>query len=237
MIKLPALELLAAASLFTVVAGNAWSEEGAPVEQTAPPAVVSDTGYAPTPYHRGYEPYWQPPPLPAPPRGYYGHYPPYYPPYPQYHSAPAAPVENPLSAELKQTQEQLAAKTAELDTASEQLASLQAEQAAIREVMQQAQAELAKASEQLSVVLEEMDILNEVLAGLKARLDVQDTSLLGALNAGAAAEDGAVDSPSGSEAGKAQSPATTPSQPINTESAETVVPGSDETQPGAEQGN
>jgi len=41
-----------------------------------------------------------------------------------------------------------------------------------------------------SVVIEEMDILHEVLTGLKGRLDVQKTSLLGALQAGACVRPG-----------------------------------------------
>ena len=181
----------------------------APAEQTA----STDTGhvpeYAPTPYQRGYEPYWQPPPRPGPPPGYYGRFQPYYPPSPQYRSAPAV---KPLSAELKQTQAQLAAEHAELNTAREQLANLQAEQQAIREILQQTQSEIAKASEQLSIVLEEMDILNEVLSKLKGRLDVEETSLLGALNAGAA-EDDKGDSAATGAAGQVQSPTPTSVEP------------------------
>ena len=97
---------------------------------------------------------------------------------------------------------------------------MQAEQQAIREAMQQAQDETAKASEQLSVVIEEMDILHEVLTGLKGRLDVQNTSLLGALQAGATESDegdsavaGAVEPP--------QSPAATSAQPEDAGSEQT----------------
>ena len=172
------LHIVVAAALFGIGTENSWSEgaateaPAAPAEQAAAQETAADPGYAPTPYQGGYEPYWQPPPRPAPPPGYYGHYPRYYPPYPQYRAAPAAPAENPLSAELKQTQQQLA--------------DLQAEQQAIREVMQQAQSEYAKAGEQLSIVIEEMDILYEVLSKLKARLDIQSTSLQGAVEAGTA---------------------------------------------------
>jgi hypothetical protein len=233
--KLPARNLLVAAALFTITADNAWSEEAAPsapAEQTASPAAGSDPGRAPTPYYGGYEPYWQPPPYHAPP-GYYGHYPPYYPPHPQYRSAPPAPAENPLAAELEQTQDQLAAKTAKLDTARTQLTGLQAEQEAISEVMEQAQAEIAKASEQLSIVLEEMDILSEVLSELKARLDVQNTSLLGALNAGAA-EGEKVDSAGAGAAGQSQAPAAPSVQPENAGSEPPRAGGNEQAKPEAE---
>ena len=203
--------LLVAAALFGIAAESAWSEEAtssapaAPAEQTTSSGTGDVPGYAPTPYWRGHEQRWQPPPWPERPPGYYGHYRPYYPPYRQHRSVPAAPTENPLSVELKQTQEQLATKNTELNTANEQLATLQAEQQAIREAMQQAQSETAKANEQLSVVIEEMDILIDVLAKLKARLDVQNTSLHGALQAGAAEND-KVDSAVASDVEQVQSP-------------------------------
>ena len=213
--------ILVAAALFGITAESAWSEEATPsmpaaaAEQAASPGTVDVPEYAPAPSRRGYEQRWrQPPPWrePPPPPCYYVHSLLYYPPYPQYRTSPAAPVENPLSATLKQSQEQLAAKSAELNTANEQLTALQAEQQAIREAMQQAQAETAKASEQLSVVLEEMDILHEVLTGLKARLDVQNNSLLGALQAGAAENDEG-DSAVAGDVEQAQSPATTSARP------------------------
>lgn len=219
--KYSPLHLVVAAALFGVAAESAWSEEAAseppaaPAEQTAAPVASDDPGYAPAPYQGGYEPYWQPPPRPAPPPGYYGYYPPYQPPYPQYRSAPAAPAENPLSAELTQAQEQLVAKETELSTASEQLTAMQAEKQAILEVMQQAQAEYAKASEQLTVVIEEMDILHEVLSKLKGRLDIQNTSLLGAVGAGAAKSE-PVDSPIAGGAEPAAAPAAASVQPEST---------------------
>ncbi len=148
-------------------------------------------------------------------------------------SAPAAPAENPLSVKLKQSQEQLAAKTTELNTASEQLATLEAEQQAFREAMQHAQAETAKASEQLSVVIEEMDILYEVLSKLKARLDVQNTSLLGAVQAGAE-ENAQGDNAVKSNAEPSQSPATPLAQPGNAGSEPTGVRDSELTKPEGE---
>ena len=220
--KLSPRNLLVAAALFGITAESAWSEEAAPgvpaaaADQAASPGTADVQKSAPAPNRRGYEQYRQPPQWrePPPPPGYYDRYRPYYPPYPQYRTAPAAPAENPLSATLKQSQEQLAAKSAELNTANEQLATLQAEQQAIMEVLQQAQAEAAKASEQLSVVIEEMDILHEVLTGLKGRLDVQNTSLLGALQAGATESDEG-DSADAGGVEQVQSPATKPAQPEN----------------------
>lgn len=225
--KLSPRNLLVAAALFGIAAESAWSEEAtpsepaAPAEQTASPETGYVPGYAPTPNRRGYAQSWrQPPHRPGPPPGYYDRFRPYYPPYRQYRSIPAAATENPLSVKLKQTQEQLAAKSAELNTANEQLATLQAEQQATREALQQAQSETAKASEQLSVVIEEIDILYEVLSKLKVRLDVQNTSLLGAVQAGAEENDQA-DSAVASDAEQVQSPATTPAEPGNVGSEQT----------------
>lgn len=252
--RLSSRNLLVAAALFGIAAESAWAQEaasGVPVEaaaQPAAPAASEAPAYAPAPYQRGYEQYWQPPPWPEPPPGYYGHYRPYYLPHRAYR---AAPPENPLSAELKQTQEQLAAKDSELDTANEQLtalqtdrqataealqqaqeqlaarnaeldalttqlAGLQAEQAAIREVLQEAQGETAKASEQLSIVVEEMDILFNVLSELKARLDLQSTSLSGAVQAGAETENPG-ESAVEREAAEAEAPAAEPAGPGESE--------------------
>jgi hypothetical protein len=226
--KLSPHKLLVAAALFAIAAESAWSEEAAPNEpaaaagQTASPVTADVQGSAPAPNRRGYEQYWQPPQWhePPPPPGYYDYYRPYYPPQRQYRAAPAAPAENPLSAELKQSKQQLTAKTAALNAANEQLAALQAEQQAIREAIQQAQAETAKAGEQLSVVIEELEIVNNTLTGLKARLDVQNTSLLGALQAGADENDkGSNDGASDAE--PVQSPAVTPAGSGNTGSEQT----------------
>ena len=213
--KLSSHNLLVAAVLFGIAADSAWAQETTPGTPAAPAEQAASPG-------TGHAPYWQPPrwhePPPPPPQpGYYGHYPPYYPPYPQYRATPA---ENPLSAELQKAQQQLAERSAELNTANEQLARLQAEQQAIREVMQQAQAETAKASEQLSVVTEEMDILHEVLSELKARLDVQNTSLQGAVQAGANENDEG-DSTVAGDAEQAPSPAATSARPEDAGSEQT----------------
>lgn len=171
--KLSPHHIVVAAALFAITAESAWSQEAtssvpaASAEQTTQSTTGAEPGVAPTPYSRGYERYWQPPPWPEPPPppppppGYYGQYDPYYPPYPQYRAAPAAPAENPLKAELKQTGEQLAAKDAELNAANEQLTSLQTEQQATREALQEARAQLA-------AKITELDTTSEQLASLQA---------------------------------------------------------------------
>jgi hypothetical protein len=223
--KLSSHNLLVAAALFGIAAESAWAQETTPGTPAAPAEQAASPG-------TGYAPYWQPPRWrePPPPPGYYDYYRPYYPPYPQYRAALA---ENPLSAELKKAQQQLAAKSAELNTANEQLGSLQTEQQAMREVMQQAQAETAKASEQLSVVTEEIDILYEVLSELKARLDVQNTSLLGAVHAGAAEND-ELDSAVAGDAEQTPSPAATSAQPGNAGSEQTEAGDNKPAKPEAE---
>lgn len=215
------------------------SVPAAPAEQTASPGTDSVPEYAPTPTptpnRGGYaQPWQQPPHRPAPPPGY-GHFRPYYPPpYPQYREVPAAPTENPLSDKLKQTQEQLAAKSTELNTANKQLATLQVEQQSTREALQQAQSETDVASQQLSTVIEQVDILKNVLTELKARLDAQNTKLLSALEADAAAENDNVDSAGAISADQAQSPTTTSAQPDDAGSAQTEVGDNELTKPEAQ---
>ena len=240
--KLSTRNLLVAAALFSIAAESTWSEEAAPsepaaaAEQTASPVTVDVQEYAPTPNRRGYEQYWQQPPHwrepPPPPPGYYDRYRPYYPPYRQYRDAPAAPTENPLSAELTQTQEQLAAKSTELNTANEQLASLQAEQQATRAALQQAQSETAIASEQLSAVMQQMDSLNSALTELQARLDDQNTGLLNALDA-AAAENDNDDSAVAGDVEQVQSPAPTSAQPKDARGEQTEAGDNDPSKPEA----
>jgi len=137
--KFPSLSALVAAALFTLASGSAWSEyesptgSAAPVPQTPPPASGAVPGwYPPASQRGGYARPWQQRPYrPAHRRGY-GERPRYYSPREQYRTAPAAPAttpaaaENPLSAELKRTQEQLAAKRRELDITHAMLEQLRA---------------------------------------------------------------------------------------------------------------
>ncbi|MDH3560645.1 MAG: hypothetical protein OEN52_06805, partial [Gammaproteobacteria bacterium] len=122
--KLPSFATLVTAALIGIAAESAWSDEATP-NGSAVPAMQTpapETGYVPgwyppPPNTGGYaQPRQQPSQWPVSPPGY-GQLPPYYPPHGQYRAVPAAPAVNPLSTELKQTQEQLKAKSAELDTA------------------------------------------------------------------------------------------------------------------------
>jgi len=134
--KLTLFAALAAAALIGSLPGSAWSEETAsngtpaPAVPTPAPASAVAPGWYPPAYPGGYAQTWQQAPRwPAPQQGY-GQYPPHYPPGGQYQAYPAAPAtapaarENPLSAELKQTQEQLTAKSSELNEARGMLEQL-----------------------------------------------------------------------------------------------------------------
>ena len=238
--KLSPRNILVAAALIGITAESAWSEEAtpslpaAPAEQTASPGTSNvPVRYPPGPNRGGYaQPWQQPSQWPAPPPGY-RQLRPYYPPYGQYRAVSAAPTENPLSVELKQTQEQLAAKSTELNTANEQLATLQAELQATREALQQAQSETTVASQQLSTAMEQADILKNVLTELNARLEAQNTRLLSAVQAAAADNDN-VDSAVASDAEQAQSPTTTSAQPGSAASTQTEVRDNELTKPDAQ---
>ena len=167
--KLSSFTALFAASLVTIAAESAWSDEAtpngsaAPAVQTPMPTTGPAPGWYPPPPNRGgygYAQPWQQPPHWAAPPGGYGQLPPRYLPRGQAQPVPTAPAvaENPLSAELKQTQEQLTAKRTELDEARamlEQLGSnlqhsLEAEQALNENVVtitSEQQALLARLSE------------------------------------------------------------------------------------------
>ncbi len=136
--KIPYLSAFVGAAMLTVASGSTWSEDVSPTGSAAPapqtPAPVSGTvppGWYPPSSHRGgyARPWQQRPYRPAHRRGY-GERPRYYSPREQYRTAPAAPAttpaaaENPLSAELERTQEQLAAKSRELDIAHAMLEQL-----------------------------------------------------------------------------------------------------------------
>lgn len=191
--KFPPLNILVAVALIAIAAENAWSEEtapAAPATQTAAP----ETGYAPgryppRPNQGGYaQPWTQPSQRPAPPPGY-GQSRPYYPPYGQYQAVPAAPAENPLSAELKQTQEQLAAKNTELDTTREELTKVQAKLQAATAALQKAQADTVNAGIQVDDTMAQVDTLRKILCELAARLETRKTALENALQSPAAKPD------------------------------------------------
>jgi outer membrane murein-binding lipoprotein Lpp len=128
--RLTTLAALVAAAVIATHAESAWPDEttangsAAPAEQTPAPASPAVPG--------GYPQTWQQPPRWRAPQQFYGHLPPRYPPVGQYQAFPAQPAtapavwENPLSAELKQAQAQLAAKSSELDEAQRMLEQLRA---------------------------------------------------------------------------------------------------------------
>lgn len=168
--KLPSFATLVTAALIGIAAESAWSDEATP-NGSAVPAMQTpapETGYVPgwyppPPNTGGYaQPRQQPSQWPVSPPGY-GQLPPYYPPHGQYRAVPAAPAVNPLSAELKQTQEQLRAKSAELDTA---IATLEQHRQQITDDQQQNQM-LAAERDRLR---DDLDSRDKQLATLQADL-------------------------------------------------------------------
>jgi hypothetical protein len=186
--RLSPIIVLVAAALIAVAAKSAWAEEAtpgvspAPVRQATAPGTGHVTGwYPPYPNRSGYaQPWQQPSQRPASPPGY-NQSPPYYPPYGQYQAVPAAPAENPLSTELKQTQEQLAIQTAELDTAKEQLTKLQAEIQTATAALQKAQTDTVNAGVQVDTTMIQVDTLKHMLCELAARIETRKTALQNAL--------------------------------------------------------
>ena len=132
--KLPSFTALVTASLVSMTAESVWSDETTPngsaapaVQTTAPTGGPVPGWYPPPPNWGAYQQPWQQPPhWAAPPQGY-RQLPPRYPARGQSQAVPTAPApaENPLSAELKQTQEQLTASRTELDQARVLLEQLQ----------------------------------------------------------------------------------------------------------------
>ncbi len=131
MYKLSSFAALVTTALIAIAAETSWSDETVPTA-SAPPAVQSPTPgidpasgrYSP-PFNRGGYTRWQQPILrPVLPPAY-GQSRPYYLPHGQFQPPTATPVENPLSAELKLTQEQLTAESMELDKAHATLEQLQ----------------------------------------------------------------------------------------------------------------
>ena len=128
MIKLTTFSALVAVALIATMSENTWSgettanEPATPAEQTpAPVSPVVPGGYAQT---------WPQPPRWRAPQQIFGRMPPQHPPGQQYQPFPPRPAtapaarENPLNAVLKQTQEQLSAKSSELIEAHSMLEQL-----------------------------------------------------------------------------------------------------------------
>lgn len=121
---------LLAAALIGSLPQTAWSDEPTSNGSAVPaePTPAHESGVAPRLYPPsipgGYARTWQQPPHWRAPQPAYGYFPPHYPQagqYPAYPAAPATSRESPLSAELKQAQEQLSAKSNELDEVRGQL--------------------------------------------------------------------------------------------------------------------
>jgi len=126
--KLTTLAALVALAMIATMAESAWSAEttangtAAPAEQTPAPANPVVPG--------GYGQSWPQPPHWRAPQQIFGRTQPQYPPARQYQPFPPQPAtapaaqENPLSAKLKQAQEQLASKSSELIEAHSMLEQL-----------------------------------------------------------------------------------------------------------------
>jgi len=132
--KLSSFTTLVTASLLSIAAESVWSDETTPNGSAAPaaapmPATGPAPGWYPPPPNQGYAQPWQQPPHWAMPPPGYGQLPPRYPVRGQSQAVPAAPAvavaDNPLGAELKQTQEQLTASRTELEQARAMLEELQ----------------------------------------------------------------------------------------------------------------
>jgi hypothetical protein len=194
--KLTHLKILVAAALVGIAAGNAGSEEATPAVTAAPGAQTAAPGnghvtgwYPPRPGQRRYaQPWTQPSQRPAPAPGYRPTSP-YYPPYGQYRSAPVVPAENPLGAELKQTQEQLAEQTTRLETTREQLAKLQDKLQVATATLHKAQSDTINAGRQVDTTRAEVDTLKNILCELAARIESRNNALQNALKTAATQPD------------------------------------------------
>jgi len=127
--KLTSLAALVVVAVIATMSESAWSGEtteygsAAPAEQTpAPASPVAPGGY--------YGQTWPQPPRWQAPQQFFGRQPPQYPPGQQFQPFPQRPAmapaarENPLNAVLKQTQEQLSAKSSALMEAHSMLEQL-----------------------------------------------------------------------------------------------------------------
>ncbi len=163
------------AALTAIAAESAWSNEitpGGPAGNT--PAYSNGPApgwYPPPPPHnaRGYAQPWQQQSYwPAPPQGY-GQLPPAYPPRGQYRAAPATSV-NPLSAELKHTQEQLTAKNTELGKVRATLEQL-------RVILQDRLEAEITLNEKVAAITSEQQAMQARITELTAELDSTTAAL------------------------------------------------------------
>lgn len=134
--KLSAFSAVVTASLACIVTECTWSGDATANESEAPalhapvpPTVPVPSWYPPAPNRGGYAQPWQQPPHWAMPPRSYSQLPP---PYPMRRLLPAVPsrsavAENPLSAELKQTQQQLTENRTQLEQAHATIEQLREE--------------------------------------------------------------------------------------------------------------
>jgi chromosome segregation ATPase len=146
---MPSLAALVTATSIGIATGHAWSDETTP--------------------GRYMQRWQQPSHWPAPPAGY-GQMRPYYPPQRQYRAVPAAPVKNPVSAESKQSQEQLTEKSTELDRAQVTLEQLQLKLQHSRE------AERAL-NEKVAAITGEQQAFQAQVAKLQEKLETSNAAL------------------------------------------------------------
>jgi hypothetical protein len=181
--KLTHLRILVAAALIGIAAGNARSEEATPGLAAAPGTGYVPGWYPPRSDRRGYAQPWTPQPQqPAPG---YSQPPSYHPPYGPYRAEPAAPAENPLGAELKETQEQLATQTTQLETTREELARLQEKLQAATAALHKAQSDTINAGLQVDITGVEVDTLRNILCELAARIESRNNALQDSLKTAA----------------------------------------------------
>jgi hypothetical protein len=175
--KVSSLKLLVTATLIAIATTNAGAVEVSRYMPAAHGAGYEPDWYPPRPdRYRYVQPWSQPSQQPAPVPGY-GRVHPYSPVYGQYRPGPGVPVENPLDTELKQTQDQLAAKTTELDTMRAQLARLQTELQAATATLQKAQSDTLNAGRQVDTTRAQVDTLKNILCELAARIESRNTAL------------------------------------------------------------
>lgn len=183
--KLSPLKKFLTAALIAISTGNAGAETATPGVPAAAGTSYVPGWNPPYPDRRGYaQPWSQPSQQAAPPPGY-GRLYPYSPAYGQYQPATGVPAENPLDTRLKQTQDQLAAKTTELDTMKQQLARLQSELQAATATLEKAQSDTINAGRQVDATRSEVDTLRIILCELAARIESRNTALQNALKTAA----------------------------------------------------
>jgi chromosome segregation ATPase len=103
--------------------------------------------------------------------------PPFHPAYGQNRAETGAAVENPLDAELKQAQEQLATQTTRLETTREQIAQLQDKLKIATAALQKAQSDTINAGRQVDSTRAEVDTLRNILCELAARIESRNNAL------------------------------------------------------------